>query len=119
MTSLDDLVRIAEVEFAAIIIGAQALDPKRRLFLSDGSFVDVWLSVRLPDRFGFHWERRHLDGTLFRYDNFPDFEWRAVSTFPYHFHDGSNSRVVPSPFPTDLPEAFRAFLDFVRTRLTA
>ena len=117
MTLLDELTRIAEVEFSAIVTGAQAVEPKRRIFLSDGSFVDVWVSLRLPDRFGFHWERRHLDGTVYRYDNFPDVEWRMVPTFPHHFHDGSDSRVVSSPFPSDTREGFRAFLAFVAARL--
>ena len=117
MTLLDELTRLAEVEFSAIVTGTQAIEPKRRIFLSDGSFVDVWVSLRLPDRFGFHWERRHLDGTTYRYDNFPDIAWRTVPTFPYHFHDGSDSHVVSAPFPPDTREGFRAFLTFVAGRL--
>jgi hypothetical protein len=34
-------VRIAEVEFAAIVTGAQAIEPKRRFFLADGSFENL------------------------------------------------------------------------------
>lgn len=66
MTLLDQLVRIGELEFSTIVTGAQAIEPKRRVFLCDGSFVDVWASTRLPGRFGFHWERRHMDGTVYR-----------------------------------------------------
>ena len=117
MTRLDELVRIAEVEFAAVIIGVQALEPKRRIFLSDGSFIDVWLSIRFPDRFGFHWERRHLDGRLFRYDNFPDPAWNTAATFPFHFHDGSEDHVVPAPFPVGVPDGFRAFMAFIAARI--
>jgi hypothetical protein len=40
MRLLDQLARIAELEFAALVTGAQAIDPKRRFFLADGSFVD-------------------------------------------------------------------------------
>ncbi len=119
MSLLDELARIAEVEFSTIVTGAQAIEPKRRFFLADGSFVDVWVSVKIPGRFGFHWERRHLDRTFYRYDNFPDPEWKAVSTFPYHFHDGTHDRVISSPFPSEAPEGFRAFMTFVTNRLVA
>jgi hypothetical protein len=117
MSSLDALVRIAEVEFATIVTGAQAIEPKRRLFLCDGSLVDVWVLTRIPGRFGFHWERRHLDGSCFRYDNYPDPAWRALATFPHHFHDGSEDRVVTSPFPADIQDGFRAFMTLVASRL--
>ena len=117
MTSFDELCRIAEVEFAQIVVETQALEAKRRLFIRDGSFVDVWVSSKLPGRFGFHWERRHLDGTFFRYDNFPDPAWRGVETFPRHFHDGSLDRVVASPFPPGIAEGFRAFMTFLSSRL--
>jgi hypothetical protein len=80
------------------VTGAQATEPKRRFFLADGSFVHVWASAKLAGRFGFHWERRHLDGTVYRYDNFPDPAWQAVATFPHHFHHGSETHVVASPF---------------------
>ena len=117
MTSLDELCRIAEVEFAHIVVGTQGLEAKRRLFIRDGSFVDVWVSSKLPGRFGFHWERTHLDGTFFRYDNFPDPAWRAVETFPHHFHDGSLDRVISAPFPPGIAEGFRAFMTFLSSRL--
>ena len=80
MTLLDELTRIAEVESVAIVTGVQAIEPKRRFFLSDGSFVDVWV--------------------------------------PYHFHDGSASHVIPSPFPLNAREGFRAFFSFIAGRLS-
>ena len=46
MRWLDQLVRIVELKCAAFVIGAKAIEPKRRLFLSDGSFVDVWASTK-------------------------------------------------------------------------
>ena len=115
MRDLDQLVRIAELECAAFVIGVQAIEPKRRLFLSDGSFVDVWTSTKLPGRFGFHWQR--LDGKIYRYDNYPDPTWHAVATFPHHFHDGTETTVVASPFPLEPLDGFRAFLAFVASHL--
>jgi hypothetical protein len=48
VTSLDEPCRIAEVELARIVVGTQALEAKRRLFIRDGSFVDVWVSLEGP-----------------------------------------------------------------------
>ena len=60
--------------------------------------------------------RRMAEG-IFRYDNFPDTDWAAVSTFPFHFHDGSQTHVVAAPFSTDLEPAFREFMTFVQRTL--
>ena len=112
--SFESLARIAEIEFSEIVSDSAPMGGgKLRLFLKDTSYIDVWLSQTLQDRFGFHWERRHLDGTVYRYDNFPDTEWRAVSTYPRHFHNGSQDVVESAPFSSDLTEGFRNFLRFV------
>lgn len=117
MPSIDDLRRIAEVEFAAIVADTLMIDNKLRIFMNDGSFMDVNLSQRLPDKFGFHWERMDAAGSVFRYDNFPDKSWSSVSTYPYHFHNGSQDNVEASPFPLSVIEGFRAFLNFVKNRI--
>lgn len=117
MIVLGDIRHIAEIEFADIVLDAVPLSEKLRLFLYDGSFVDVWLSKRLTDRFGFHWERNHLDGTMYRYDNFPDSAWEGISTYPCHFHNGSQNAVEAAPFPTEILDGFRGFMDFVRDQI--
>ncbi len=116
---LDSLRRIAEVEFADMVIQAESMGSTARLFLVDGSHVDVWATRKLEGRFGFHWERRHVDGRIYRYDNFPDANWLSVSTFPFHFHDGEQGNVVAAPFATTLEEGFRGFLGFVRRLLNS
>ena len=50
---------------------------------------------------------------IFRYDNFPDTNWRGVTTFPFHFHDGAQDKVVAAPFDTNLIQGFREFMTFV------
>lgn len=115
--SLDDLRRIAEVEFGSVVIDSQSMGEKLRLFVSDGSYVDLWLSRRLHERFGFHWERRHLDGTFYRYDDFPNTAWRDVPTYPRHFHDGSQDMVIAAPFVADLLAGFREFMRFVAANI--
>jgi hypothetical protein len=93
VSSLEALQRIAEVEFATIVAQTDLLGVKLRILLTDTSYVDVWASRKLQGRFGMHWERRHLDGHIYRYDNFPDADWAAVSTFPFHFHNGDQEKL--------------------------
>jgi hypothetical protein len=116
--TLHDLRRIAEIEFGHLVVDSHPLGEKTRLFLSDGSYIDLWLSRRLQERFGFHWERRHLDGTMYRYDNFPNTAWRDVATYPRHFHSGSQDTVIAPQFSADLLAGFRDFMSFVQTKLT-
>lgn len=115
-TSLDDLRRIAQIEFGHLIVDVLSMGEKVRMFLTDNSYIDLWLSRRLPEPFGFHWERRHLDGTFYRYDNFPDTTWKRISTFPCHFHNGSQDAVEAASFSADLTVGFRDFMRFVETK---
>jgi len=87
-----------------------------RIFIVDGSFVDVWFSERL-NRYAYHWERRHVDGKIFRHDNIPHTKWKYVRTFPKHYHDGSEERVVESNISDNPEDAIRGFLTFVRVRI--
>ncbi len=114
MTTLESFRRIAEVEFAEIVIQTDVLGAKLRVTLTDASYVDTWVSHKLSGRFGFHWERRHLDGRIYRYDNFPDANWKNVPTFPFHFHDGDQDTVVVAPFAADVEHGFREFMAFVQ-----
>ncbi len=119
MSSLIQIKRIAEVEFSNIVVQTNLLGSKLRLLLTDTSYVDVWASRKLSGRFGFHWERRHLDGRMYRYDNFPDVNWSDVSTFPFHFHDGEQDEVVSAPFALSLEKGFRDFMAFVQRTMEA
>jgi hypothetical protein len=117
--TLNDLRRIAEIEFGHLVVDSQPLGEKTHLFLNDSSYIDLWLSRRLQERFGFHWERRHLDGTMYRYDNFPNTAWRDVATYPRHFDRRSQDTVMIPPFGADLLGGFRDFMAFVETTLAA
>jgi len=91
------LREIAMVEYADIVVGVLLPGPNElRIFLKDRSFVDVWFSLKLVGRYSYHWERQALDGTVYRHDNAPHRRWRSVSTFPAHFHDGSEDQVAES-----------------------
>lgn len=118
MVTLGILSRIAEIEFSDVVAFSGVIGRKLRLWLIDDSYIDVNLSRKIKGRFGFHWERGHIDGGLFRYDNFPDTHWRYVTTFPYHFHNGSQNNVEDSPFDRDIVQGFRQFLTFAREQLS-
>lgn len=114
------LKEIAEVEFPDIV--EEAIVPfvnELRIILKEGSFVDVWFSLKLADRYSYHWERRGIDGKIFRHDNAPHKSWQFVTTFPKHFHDGSEDIVSESRISDAPEEALREFLSFVREKMPA
>jgi hypothetical protein len=117
LSSLDVLRPVAEIEFSGIVVQTDLLGSKLRVPLTDGSYVDVWSSRKLEGRFGFHWERQHLDGCVCRYDNFPDANWADVSTFPFHFHDCSQENVAATPFSQTIEQGFREFMAFVQHKI--
>ncbi|HAX97896.1 MAG TPA: hypothetical protein DCY12_03120 [Candidatus Atribacteria bacterium] len=117
MSTIDNLRRVAEVEFADIVKSSFYIGYKLRIVLINDSFVDVNLSRKLPEKFGFHWECLVETGTFYRYDNFPDKNWQSLGTFPHHFHNGSQDYVEVSPFPLSPVEGFRAFMEFVKNKL--
>ena len=117
----DELLHLALTEFADVItraetLGRRAAVPlKLRLYVRDGTLLDVWLSPDLS-RYSYHWEQRARRGLIYRHDNTPDHP--HISTFPKHFHNGNESAVVESDIPDDPAAALRQFLAFVRARLT-
>ncbi|MCD6472907.1 hypothetical protein J7K55_07345 [Candidatus Aerophobetes bacterium] len=117
MVSLEELARIAEIEFSDIVDNTEKIDTKLRIILIKDGFVDVWLSKKLKGRFGFHWEQEST-GLSYRYDNFPNTMWKRISTYPYHFHNGSQNDVIDSScFPKDIKEGFRGFMKYVRSKI--
>ncbi len=117
---LSYLAQVAIREFTDIVVATTIVRDKLRILLSDGSYIDFWWSSQISGRFAHHWERIHVDGTIYRHDNMPHPRWRFVTTFPQHYHEGSQEHVIASFQPSDPPEAaLRAFLTFVRQSLTA
>jgi hypothetical protein len=115
---LDRLREIAEVEFADIVEHAYSPDLNQlRIILADGSFVDLWFSLKLEGRYSYHWERKALDGRIYRHDNAPHKRWQGVKTFPKHFHDGSEEQVIESSISDASEKALHQFLAFIRDKL--
>ncbi|HHW44826.1 MAG TPA: hypothetical protein GXX25_13685 [Desulfotomaculum sp.] len=80
------MIEIAEVEYYDIVEGAYSPGPNEmRIILIDGSIIDIWFSLKLKERYSYHWKRRGLDGTMYRHDNAPHRRWEWVKTFPRHF----------------------------------
>ena len=120
MVDLSRLARIAAVEFTDIVAATTIVRDKLRVLLRDDSYIDFWWSNKIPGRFAHHWERIHIDGTIYRRDNMPHPRWKGVNTFPQHCHEGNQDHVVDSLLPPDPPEAaLRAFLAFARQELVA
>ena len=112
------LHEIAELEFADIVVEALIPDVNElRVILTDGSFVDIWFSLKLAGRYSYHWERRAVDGAIYRHDNAPHKRWQSLATFPKHFHNASETNVVESYLSEVPEEALREFLTFVRDRM--
>ena len=117
MTDLSALQKIAETDFADIVVGTRIMDARLRLLINDGSYVDFWWSLEIPGRFAHHWERSHVDGSTYRHDNMPHSKWSHTKTFPQHYHDGSESNVTDSALPTNPESALREFLLFAHRLL--
>ena len=120
MTLIDTarLREIAEVEFSEFVVEAFSPDLNElRIILTDGSFVDLWFSLKLKGRYSYHWERKTVDGTIYRHDNAPHKRWRSVKTFPQHFHAGTEEHVMESHISEAPEEGLREFLAFVRDKL--
>ena len=115
---IEKLKDIIEIEFAEIVEDVAPTDINElRIVLIDGSFIDVWFSLKLEGRFSYHWERKVIDGTIYRHDNIPHLRCQGVSTFPKHFHDGSEDIVVSSYISENPESALKEFLSFASERI--
>jgi hypothetical protein len=118
----DALLARAEEQFSDIVVRGWILwlasgEPaKLRLEIVDGSLIDIYLSI--TGKYSYHWERRLIDGTIYRHDNAPHQSWHHVQTFPKHFHDGSQETVTESDLSDDPILALDQFLEFARNKLT-
>lgn len=112
---IKELEEIAEIEFSDIVEDVVLPDMNElRIILIDGSFIDIWFSLKLKGRYSYHWERKFIDGSIYRHDNAPHKSWENVKTFPKHFHDGDEDRVRESYLSEEPREAIRDFLNFAK-----
>jgi hypothetical protein len=119
IVDLTQLKEISEIEFDDIVKDVIIQDINElKIILIDGSFIEVWYSLKLEDRFSYHWERKHIDGLIYRHDNAPHKKWRFLSTFPKHFHNGNEEHAVESNLDEEPEKGLRNFLRFVREKIS-
>ncbi len=117
-TTYRRLKNIALVEFPDIVVEAFILrghlnTPKSlRLFFTDGSFLEVWLS---NEKYSYHWQGK--DGSIYRHDNAPHKKDKHINTFPKHFHNGREDKVEESHINNKPTSAIREILELIRTKL--
>jgi len=114
--SYSELAKIAEEEFCDVVINTQIMAGKLRLHIVDGSYLDVWFSVKIKGRFAYHWERRMVDGSVYRYDNRPHENLKHMNSYPKHFHDGSDEAIKEGVFGEEPKEILRAFLQIIQAK---
>ncbi|OGW14752.1 MAG: hypothetical protein A3G93_07790 [Nitrospinae bacterium RIFCSPLOWO2_12_FULL_45_22] len=111
--------QIAVSDFGDIVEGITVMEGKLRLLFKDETFMDIWLSVKKKGVYAYHWERREVDGTIYRYNNLPDREAKKLQTYPKHFHDKAQENVVESNLSDNPEEAIRTVLEFARRIIKA
>ena len=117
-----DFLDVATKEFGTIvesgeILYSQSKEPwKLRLYLYDDSFIDIYYSIKC--KYSYHWDRRLTKNQIFRHDNAPHQRWKDISTFPKHFHNGSEDIVIPSYLSNSPEIALREFLSFAIKHIT-
>lgn len=111
------LADIAEIEFSEIVEGTSFIPNRLRIFLKEGSYIDLWYSRNIKGRYAYHWERNQIDGSIYRHNNAPHKRWANIETFPKHFHEGAELNVKESRI-SDIPEmALKEFLTFVLRKI--
>jgi hypothetical protein len=108
------LAQVALGDFGDIVEGTKNIEGKLRILLRDESFVDIWLSAKKEGVYAYHWERKNVDGRIFRYNNLPDREAKSLQTYPKHFHDGTERNVLESNLSDNPEEALRIVLESAR-----
>jgi len=115
---LERLRGLAISLYPEIVVNTEVVYGKLRIYLDDGSFIDVWISRRLPNRYAIHWERRHIDGTIYQWDNTPHEIHRHIPTFPHHFHEKYDHMIKPFHYPGDVEEALKEALKYVEKKIS-
>lgn len=120
-SSVDEILKklkeLAISLYPEIVIDAEITYGKLRIYLIDESFVDVWISRKLPNRYAIHWERQHINGTIYRWDNTPHETHRHISTFPHHFHERYDHIVKPYCYPGSIEKALKEVLKYVKEKV--
>lgn len=114
MIDTEYLKNLIETDFAGIVEEVIIKEINEiRILLIDQTFVDVWFSLKMENRYSYHWERRFKDNTIYRHDNIPHSKWKYVATFPKHFHNGSEPQVEESYISEEILKGTCEFMRFI------
>lgn len=116
VVNIEKLAQIAEIEFSEIVDEVIFDLNRMRIILKERSYIDIWYSLSNIGRYAYHWERKIVDGTIYRHNNAPHKKWERISTFPKHFHNGNEDKVETSEIPDEPEKAIRYFLTFVKIK---
>ncbi|MCW7074198.1 MAG: DUF6516 family protein, partial [Methanophagales archaeon] len=72
------------------------------------------LSIKKRGVYAYHWERRSVDGTIYRYDNLHNTRAKKLKTYPKHFHFKIEENIIESEINDIHEEAIKTVLEFVR-----
>ena len=110
LTEYPDIVEDAQIHHTP-----SGTPTKIRIYITDGSYLDIWLSS--SGKYSYHWEQRHINGKLYRHDNAPHPKWSHIKTYPKHYHSGIQDNVHESHISHEPAQALKEFLTFIRESL--
>ena len=114
IVNVDKLVNIIESKFSEIVVRIEKnYINELRIYIIDDSFLDVWFSLKLENRYSYHWERKEIDNSIFRHDNTPHIKWKYVNTFPKHFHNKTEENVESSHISDKPEDAIVEIMNFI------
>ncbi len=102
------------VEDAYIVPGPLNFPRCLRVLFVDGSFMEIRIS---EEKYSFHYDRRMVDGRIFRLDNAP--HHKEVKTYPHHFHNAGEEAVEENTFGYSPEERFVHFIEFIKNLNTS
>ena len=118
MVNIIELKEIIENQYANIIVKVDVVHRNQlRVLLTDSSYLDIWFSLKLTGKYSYHWERKKIDGTIYRHDNVPHLTWKNILTYPKHFHFRTEKNVIESNI-SDIPQkAVKEMMNFIREEM--
>ena len=110
---LTDLQHLINLEFGDIVRSFDLKRNKLRIFIIDDTYLDIFNSNNIRNRWAFHWECRHITNEIHRHDNIPHQKWSNIKTFPWHYHQRLEINVIESEFTDDHLVNCRKMMKFI------
>ena len=114
--SLQEIERMILVELKNIIRSSKITRNKLRFTFADQSFLEIFKSNNIINRWAFHWERKHVDGMIYRHDNVPHKSWKKIESFPWHYHFKFEENVIKSDFSNDIIQNVQKLIIIIKER---